>query len=134
VSLFIEFALRFRQGSWLDQQALSFVAAAAESYQDRMSRAFRLDPAREQRISRAQELKIVETDAAQARRAGISIMRRSPVPPHRWQIQASFNGWITTGSGHGSLYPPNAPASFPKARAKPSGFGTPSRSRGFRSG
>jgi hypothetical protein len=48
--------LRFRQGLRLDQQALSFVAAAAlaEAHDHGMSGAFRLDPAREQRISGGQ--------------------------------------------------------------------------------
>src|SRR5262249_31246520 len=53
-----EFALRFRQGLRLDQQTLSFVAAPAlaEAHDHGMSGAFRLDPAREQRISGGQEL------------------------------------------------------------------------------
>ena len=60
-----ELALRFRQGLRLDQQTLSFVAAPAlaEAHDHGASGAFRLDPAREQRISGGQKLEIVETDA-----------------------------------------------------------------------
>jgi len=59
-----ELALRFRQGLGLDQQTLSFVAAPAlaEAHDHGTSGAFRLDPAREQRISGGQKLEIVETD------------------------------------------------------------------------
>src|SRR5216683_7659366 len=68
-----EVALRVGQGLRLDQQTLSFVAATAPAkpYHDSRSRALRLGPARQQRISRRQEFEIVEADAAQARRAGI---------------------------------------------------------------
>src|SRR5215510_5801946 len=68
-----ELALRFRQGLRLDEQTLSFVAAPAlaEAHDHDTSGAFRLDPAREQRISGGQKLEIVETDAPQARRARI---------------------------------------------------------------
>ena len=60
-----ELALRFRQGLRLDEQTLSFVAAPAlaEAHDHGTSGAFRLDPAREQRISGGQKLEIVETDA-----------------------------------------------------------------------
>jgi hypothetical protein len=30
---------------------------------------------------------------------GVSIIRRSPVPPHRWHVHSLFNGWTTTSSG-----------------------------------
>jgi hypothetical protein len=68
--LWAELALRLRQGLRLDQQALSLVAAPAlaEAHDHGMSGAFRLDPARKQRISGGEELEIAETDAAQARR------------------------------------------------------------------
>src|SRR5229473_1902298 len=70
--LLVELALRVGQGLRLDQQALPLVAAAAlaEAHHDGMSRALRLGPAREQRVSGGEELEIVETDAAQARRPG----------------------------------------------------------------
>ena len=60
-----ELALRFRQGLRLDQQTLSFVAAPAlaEAHDHGTSGAFRLDPAREQRISGGQKFEIVEIDA-----------------------------------------------------------------------
>ena len=68
-----DLALRLRQGLRLDQQALPLVAAPAfaEAHDHGMSGAFRLDAAREQRISGNEELEIVEADAPQARRAGI---------------------------------------------------------------
>ncbi len=67
-----EFALPFCQGVRLNQQTLSFIAAPclAEAYHHGVPSAFRLDPAREQRIPCRQEFKIVETCASQARRAG----------------------------------------------------------------
>jgi hypothetical protein len=60
-----ELALRFHQGLRLDQQTLLFVAAPAlaEAHDHGASGTFRLDPAREQRISGGQKLEIVETDA-----------------------------------------------------------------------
>src|ERR1700680_2436505 len=66
----VELALRLHQGLRLDQQALSFVTAPAltEAHDHGISGAFRLHPAREQRISGGEELEIVETDAPQARR------------------------------------------------------------------
>ena len=65
--------MHFRQGVWLDQQTLSFVAAPclAEAHHHSMPCTFRLDAARHQRIPGRQELKIVETGASQARRAGV---------------------------------------------------------------
>src|SRR5271166_3119625 len=69
--LVLEFAPDVRQHLWLDQHALSLVAATApaEADNNRISRAFRLDPACQQCIARGQELEIVQTDAAQARRS-----------------------------------------------------------------
>src|SRR5713226_1710113 len=69
----LEFALRFRQGSWLDQQALSFIAvsAPAEAHHHGVPWAFRLGSTREQRIPGGQIFKIVETRTSQARRARI---------------------------------------------------------------
>jgi hypothetical protein len=67
-----ELALPFRQGVRLNQQTLSFIAAPclAEAYHHGVPGAYRLDPAREQRIPGRQKFKIVETRASQARRAG----------------------------------------------------------------
>src|SRR5258708_26016932 len=57
-----ELALPFRQGVRLNQQTLSFIAAPclAEAYHHGVPCAFRLDPAREQRLPCRQEFKIVE--------------------------------------------------------------------------
>src|SRR5262249_33813068 len=65
-----DLALGFRQSLWLDQQALTLVAApaAAEAHDDGRSRALGLGPAREQGIARSQELEVAEPDAAQAGR------------------------------------------------------------------
>jgi hypothetical protein len=62
-----------RQGRRLDQQALSFVAAArsAEAHDNRVSDAFRLCSPRQQRIARGQELEIIKADTVQTCRAGI---------------------------------------------------------------
>jgi hypothetical protein len=67
-----ELALPFRQGVRLNQQALPFIAAPrpAEAYHHGVPGAFRLDPAREQRVPGRQEFEIFETRASQARRAG----------------------------------------------------------------
>src|SRR5271156_667051 len=64
---------RVRQRQRLDQQALSFVAAArsAEAHDNGASGAFRLRVPRQQRIARGQELEIIETDADQTYRSGI---------------------------------------------------------------
>jgi hypothetical protein len=65
-SLHFEVVLHVRQYQRFDQQTLSFVAAtaAAEAHDNSASRAFRLDPPRQQSIARRQELKIIETNAA----------------------------------------------------------------------
>src|SRR5207247_7089868 len=67
-----ELALPFPQGVRLDQQTLSFIAAPclAEAYHHRVPGAFRLDPAREQRVPGRQKFEIVETRASQTRGAG----------------------------------------------------------------
>src|SRR5271165_3523656 len=66
-------SLRICQGPRLDQQALSLVAAAgpAEAHYDRIAGALGFRAPREQRVARRQILKIIEVDAAQARRTGI---------------------------------------------------------------
>src|SRR5262249_57711212 len=60
-----ELALRFRQGLRLDQQTLSFVAAPAlaEAHDHGTSGAFRLDPARGQRISAVHKLPTLQPHA-----------------------------------------------------------------------
>jgi hypothetical protein len=80
-----EIALHLRQGQRLDQQALSFVAAAtpAEAHDDSPSFAFRLYPPRQQRVARWQEREISETNATKAAGPGSSIISRLPVPPQR---------------------------------------------------
>jgi hypothetical protein len=67
----VDLALRFRKGARLDQQTLSFIAAPAfaETYHHGVPRAFRPDPAREQRIPGRQKFEIVEACASQACRA-----------------------------------------------------------------
>ena len=64
---------RVRQGRRLDQQALSFVAAArsAESHDNGAPGAFHLRTPRRPRIARGQKLEISEADAVQTCRAGI---------------------------------------------------------------
>ena len=61
-----EFALCIRQSLRLNQQAAALIAAAAaaEAHDNGISCAFRLGPAREQRIARRQEIEIIETPAA----------------------------------------------------------------------
>lgn|SRR5579883_494875 len=68
-----ELALRFRQRSGLDEQALPFIAAPplAEANHHGVPWAFRLGLTREQRIPGGQEFKIAETGASQACRPGI---------------------------------------------------------------
>src|SRR3982074_3158988 len=71
-SLGFEVAPHLRQRQRFHQQTLPFVAATtpAEAHDNSASRAFRLHPPRQQRVARRQELKIIETNAAQTWRTG----------------------------------------------------------------
>src|SRR5713226_9758017 len=97
----LEFALRFRQGSWLDQQALSFIAvsAPAEAHHHGVPWAFRLGSTREQRIPGGQIFKIVETRTSQARRARIFHDEKTTAaaaPVTRPRIMQRFDRRVST--------------------------------------